>query len=268
MFRLLATNMTAFRRLLSGLMLALPGLLAANDGHAFQWSSTELQLQAGYLDIPDFAGGGDDLHLVYTFQHANRWKYGDNFVFVDVIDAQRSGFQDFDVYGEWYSNFSLGRIKGKRIGGGFVSDIGFITTVQHAVDAKVWKYGAGVRLALELPGFAFANLDTLALFDAGKGVDSGGAPKEDNTVVVDFNFGRPFRIGESRFSIEGHIEYRHGPENELGQKAKSWVLAQPQLRWRPTERIAVGIEYQFWLNKLGKGATDESAVQALLVWKF
>ena len=155
-----------------------------------------------------------------------------------------------------------------RVGGGIVSDIGIISTLQRADDAKILKYGAGIRLSLDLPGFAFANFDTLALIDASKGVDSGGAPKEDDVLLMDFNFGRPFEIGGFSFSIEGHIEYRSGPKNELGQKAKSWILAQPQLRWHPTERIAVGIECQFWLNKLGEGATDESAVQALLVWKF
>ena len=260
--------MKACKRICRCLLLALPALLVAQSGHGFQWSNTELQLQVGNLDIPEFAGGGDDLHLIYTFQHASGWKFGDNFLFADVTDAQRSGFQDFDIYGEWYSNFSLGKITGKKFGGGIVSDIGVITTLQHADDAKIWKYGAGVRLALDLPGFAFANLDTLALIDASKGVASGGAPKEDNSFLIDFNFRRPFKIGKSSFSIEGHIEYRGGPKNEFGQKAKSWIFAQPQLRWNPTERLAVGIEYQFWLNKLGEDATDESALQALLVWKF
>lgn len=46
------------------------------------------------------------------------------------------------------------------------------------------------------------------------------------------------------------------------------LLAQPQLRWRVTERVRMGIEYQYWMNKLGDGATDENTVQALLVWQF
>ena len=260
--------MKAFKRCRRGLLLTLPALLFAQSGHGFQWSNTELQLQIGNLDIPAFAGGGDATHLIYTFQHASAWKYGGNFLFVDVMDAQQPGFQDFDVYGEWYSNFSLGKITGKRIGAGIVSDIGFITAINYADDAKIRKFGAGIRLALDLPGFTFANLDTIAIFDASKGVASGGAPKEDDSLLVDFNFGRPFKIGESSFSIEGHVEYRRGSVNEFGVRSKSWILAQPQLRWNPSERIAVGIEYQFWLNKLGEDATDESAVQALLVWKF
>ena len=251
-----------------GLLLVLPALLLAQPGLAFQWSNTELHLQYGNLDVPTFAGGGDVTHVIYTFQHASGWKYGDNFLFVDVIDAQQPGFQDSDVYGEWYSNFSLGKITGKQLGGGVFSDIGVIVGIQYADDAKVRKYAAGVRLALDLPGFAFANLDTMALFDGSQGASSGGAPKEDDTLLIDFNFGRPFKIGESSFSIQGHIEYSHERDNEFGGKTRSWILAQPQLRWHPTDRIALGIEYQFWMNKLGDGATDENAVQALLVWKF
>ncbi len=260
--------MNALKSYSRALLLVLPPLMFAAPGHAFQWSNTELHLQYGNLEVPTFAGGGDATHLIYTLQHASGWKYGDNFLFVDVMDARHPVFQDADIYGEWYSNFSLGKIAGNKPGGGIVTDIGFIAGINYADDAKVRKYAAGVRLALDLPGFAFANLDTLALFDGSRGVAAGGAPKEDETFTIDFNFGRPFKIGGSSFSLQGHIEYRHGPDNEIGGKAKSWILAQPQLRWNPTDRIAVGIEYQFWLNKLGDGATDESAVQALLVWKL
>ncbi len=261
-------SMRAFNKRWPGFLLLLPALLLGQASHAFQWSNTELQLQVGNLDIPAFAGGGDATHLVYTFQHASGWKYGSNFMFVDTIDARRSGFQDFEIYGEWYSNFSLGKITGKEVGGGIVRDIGFIVGIGYGDDAKVRKYTPGIRLALDLPGFAFANVDMMAYIDGNKGIAAGGAPKEDNGLLVDFNFGRPFRIGAADFSIEGHIEYTHGRDNELGQRVKSWVLAQPQVRWNATDRVSIGIEYQFWLNKLGDGATDEHAVQALLVWKF
>ena len=31
---------------------------------------------------------------------------------------------------------------------------------------------------------------------------------------------------------------------------------------------ALCVEYQFWMNKLGDGSTDENTVQALRVWEF
>jgi len=246
----------------------LAALLLASRVEAAEWSSTELHLQLGRLDVPSFAGGGSADHIIYTLQHASRWKHGNLFFFLDVQDSRESGFQDFDAYGEAYANLSVGKISGKPMTFGPVSDVGLIGGVNWSADSNVRKYAAGVRLALDLPGFAFANLDVMALMDDSGGIASGGAPAQDDTVVGDFNFARPFQIGGADFSIEGHIEYAGKRTNELGGKVASWILAQPQLQWHVSERIAVGIEYQFWMNKLGDGSTDESAVLALFVWEF
>ena len=131
--------------------LAVLATLVALSAHATEWSNTELQLQYGNLDIPTFAGGGDSYHLIYTLQHASGWKYGDNFFFVDVLDARDPGFQDFDLYSEWYSNFSLGKIREKEMGAGLVSDVGLLLGVNSADDANVRKYLPGLRLSLDLP---------------------------------------------------------------------------------------------------------------------
>ncbi len=260
--------MLKFKGYSQGMALALLPLIAWQPATAADWSNTELHIQIGNLDVPTFAGGGDSDHVIYTLQHASGWKYGDNFFFFDVLDGDRAGFQDFDIYGEWYTNFSLGKIMGKPVGGGFIKDVGIILGFNWAADANVKKYLPGVRLSLDLPGFAFANLDIAAYLDDSEGAVSGGAPSEDNSFWIDFNWARPFKIGDSNFSIEGHIEYIGERDNEFGGKVESWILAQPQFRWYPRENIALGIEYQFWQNKLGDPATDESAVQALFVWKF
>ena len=256
------------RALQTRLVVVVIALLQCGSGQAAEWSNTEVQLPIGNLDVPSFAGGGRADHVIYTLQHASGWKYGDNFFFVDVLDSRRPGFQDFDLYSEIYANFSLGKISGKAIGAGPVADVGLIGGFNWAADANVRKCVAGIRLSLDLAGFAFANLDLAALIDDSEGFASGGAPAEDNTVLVDFNFARPFKIGEADFSIEGHIEYVGERTNEFGGTVESWILAQPQLQWHLNDRIALGIEYQFWMNKLGDAATDENTVQALLVWEF
>ena len=248
--------------------LAVLALLMGASAQATDWSNTEFHVQLGNLDAPSFAGGGSALHVIYSLQHASGWKYGDNFFFVDVVDSRQPGAPDIDFYSEAYANLSLGKITGGRIGAGPVSDVGLIGGFNWAVDAKVRKYVAGVRLVLGLEGFAFANLDLMALIDDSEGLMSGGAPAEDDTVLIDFNFARPFRIGTADFSLEGHVEYVGERSNELGGPVRSWVLAQPQLQWHLTDRIAIGIEYQLWINKLGDRDTDENAVQALFVWEL
>ena len=249
-------------------MLALLSFALLQPAYALDWSRTELHFQYGNLAVPTFAGGGDAEHFIYTLQHASGWQYGDNYFFVDVLDAQDSDFQDFDVYGEWYANFSLGKITGRKVGAGLVSDVGVILGFNWARKPGIKKYLPGLRLSLDLAGFAFANLDFTAYIDDSDGVSSGGAPSESNSFMIDFNFMRPFEIGGVNFSIEGHAEYIGGRQNEFGGTVEPWILAQPQLRWNAHDRFSLGIEYQFWMNKLGDGATDESVVQTLIVWKF
>ena len=252
------------RLLLSALMCLCPATLC----YGVQWSVNEVHLQYGVLDVPSFAGGGDSRHLIYTLQHASGWKYGDSFVFVDLLDAQSQGFQDNDAYGEAYTNLSFSKLSGNELGSGLIADFGLLLGINAGADAKVRKYLPGFRLALNLPGFSFANLDFMAYIDDSQGVRSGGAPKEEDSFLIDFNFARPFRIGEAQLSLEGHLEYAGGRDNEFGQRQASWVLFQPQIRWRANEHFSVGLELQYWRNKLGDPLTDEKTVQALLVWTF
>ena len=251
-----------------GAAAALLFLVSAHTTDALDWSDSELHLQIGRLDIPTFAGGGRTTHFIYTAQHAHGWKYGDNFVFIDTLDSRSSAFQDSEFYGEWYSNFSLGKLTGSRFGIGPIADIGLVLGLNWADDAKVVKYLPGIRFSLDLEGFAFANLDVTAYIDDNRGVDSGGAPSETDSYMVDFSFARPFKLGDHSFSLEGHVEYIGGRRNEFDGKVQGWLLAQPQFRWNVTNRLSLGIEYQYWRNKLGDGATDENAVQALVVWQF
>ena len=78
----------------------------------------------------------------------------------------------------------------------------------------------------------------------------------------------PFTIAGQQFSIEGYVEYIGPRRNELDHTVKHWLLTQPQFRWHVTEYLALGIEWQFWLNKFGDAAADESVVQRVVVWKF
>lgn len=251
--------------------LFLPALVCVSPAtmcHGLDWSVNEVHFQYGVLDTPNFAGGGNSTHFIYTLQHASGWKYGDNFFFVDLLNARSPSFQNKDAYGEAYTSLSFSKISGKQLSAGFMADFGLLFGINLGADAKVRKYLSGFRLALNLPGFSFANIDVTAYIDDNKGVASGGAPKEENAFVVDFNFARPFTIGESQWSLQGHLEYIAARENEFGDRQPSWILFQPQLRWRASDRLSLGIEYQFWRNKLGDPLTDEQAIQALAVWTF
>ncbi|HEY7884472.1 MAG TPA: nucleoside-binding protein, partial [Cellvibrionaceae bacterium] len=125
----------------------------------FDFSTTELHYQYGRNFQRAFSSETDQQASIYTLQHVNGWKYGDNFFFVDFIDARDTGF---DVYTELYSNFSLGKILGRETTVGLIRDIGLIAGVNYSRNAKVYKYLPGLRLAWDIPKFAFFNTDFTA----------------------------------------------------------------------------------------------------------
>jgi nucleoside-specific outer membrane channel protein Tsx len=265
--------------LTSPLFLLPASLLVSTTFHnaeAADWSSTEVQYQHGHLVAPDFAGGAQANTNIVTLQHVSGWSFGDVFFFVDSLhDSHKDGINDHDLYGELYVNFSLSKLLGKPVAMGAIKDVGLIAGFNAAKDAKVLKYLPGVRLSWDIPGFAFLNTDFMAYIDASAGVANGGAPKETDSYLIDVNWAYPFMIGAQSFSIEGHVEYAGNRRNEFGSAVSHWILAQPQFRWDvgnafygKANQLFMGVEYQYWRNKLGDDRTTERRPQFLAVWHF
>jgi hypothetical protein len=250
---------------------ALAVCLGAVTAPAADWSTTELQWQYGDLDQA-YVGGSENT-MIWTWQHASGWKYGDNFFFLDWLDQDPG----FDAYGEWYSNFSLGKITGNEMSMGPISDVGLLWGFNFGADPDVRIYLPGARLSWDVPGFAFFNTDFFAYLPDNDGVASGGAPDEEATFFADWNFStKTLELGPTKWNIEGHVEYNAEADfKDVPGTREYWILGQPQVRCdisdllgfeQPT--VFAGIEYQFWVNKLGDPDTDESAVQALIVWRL
>ena len=266
--------------------LALTAALNAPMVSAEIWGNTEVQLQAlGELERVGTGGTADT--TIITFQHAGGWEYGDNFFFMDYSrysvnnDANFPVADSSELYGEWYSNFSLGAISGNDLSFGPVKDIGVVAGFNFAPEVDSAWVLPGVRFALDLPGFAFAQIDVTGYIHQGGG--SADSPvftvvDEDSSFMIDFAWAYPFKIGSTSWSIEGHLEYIDGRTqvNNFGTtELESWILFQPQIRLdlgevlgQKAQRLFVGVEYQYWKNKLGEKGTDDNAAQLLAVWRF
>ncbi len=242
---------------------------------AFDWTLTEFQSNFGVIDTPTFAGGGSNTTVVFTVEHSNGWAYGDNYFFIDLAESTTPFYNNWDIYAEYYANFSLGKITGNSVAFGPVMDVGLIAGVNWDLDAKVLKYLPGVRFGLNLPGFDFANLDFTAYMDDNAGVAKGGAPKQTDSFMVDFNWGYPFSIGEHDFALNGHLEFIDKRRDSFGNRVSSHILSQEQFRWDIGKalngtpgKVFIGLELSIWLNKLGDRTTDEFAPQALFAYRF
>ncbi|MCY4574229.1 MAG: nucleoside-binding protein, partial [Gemmatimonadetes bacterium] len=178
------------------------------------------------------------------------------------------GFNEMDAYGEWYSNFSLGKLSGNDLAIGPIADFGLFMGAALGTDANFRQWLPGARVAWNLPGFIFLNTDLALGIDGGRGLAGGSPPELDNRFILDVNGLYLFSIGGQSFSITGHAEYAAATSNELGNDVPSSILAQPQFRWNiGGGNVHIGIEYQYWSNKLGTEVT-ESIVQWLGVWAF
>ena len=236
-------------------------------------AQTEFQYQYGRITNPFLPS--EETTSILTLQHAGSWSLGDSFFFIDYIDdGGQDGFNDKNFYGEWYPTLSVSKVSNRDINAGPITDIALIGGINFDGDADVLKYLPGVRASWQVPGFLFLNTDFTAFIDASNGVARGGAPKTGDSFMFDVNWAYPIDVGGQSFAIAGHAEYIGATTNEFGDNVRGWILAQPQFTWDLGKAIAgaagqllVGVEYQYWRNKLGV-ETDESTAQFLLVWRL
>lgn len=238
--------------------LAAPGFVAAAD-----WSSANVQLlySDGFAD--DF-GIDDRDKAVFTLEYANGWTYGDNFFFLDVSNPTASGTAH---YGEFSPRLSLARVTGKDVSFPGVKDVLFSTNFELGED--VHAYLAGIALALDLPGFAFADV-TLYWRESHRDFV---ARDTDPGAQVTVAWLYPFQLGGLKFAFEGFADYAWGEDGGSAPKEDNLVAA-PRLLldvgdlWGSPGQLQAGIEYQVWRNKFGIAGVDEDAPQIMVKWTF
>ena len=248
-----------------------PALLVAATSPFAASAQLEFHFQYGRLVNP-FADSQHGTPIV-TIQHAAQWRLGDTFFFLDYLDdGVDDGLNDRTFYGEWYPTLSLGKLANRKVGVGRLRDFSVIAGFAVETDANVLKYLPGVRASWDVPGFYFVNTDFMMAVDASDGVAKDGAPSTGNGFVADVNWGAGFSTGSQALRFSGHAEYSTAVDNELGEEVRGWILAQPQLAWDLSKvaggdgnKLFVGVEYQYWRNKLGADVT-ENVLQLLVIW--
>ena len=236
-------------------------------------AQTEFHYQYGRLANP--FSGARHFTQILTVQQASIWSLGESFVFIDILeDGVADGFNDLEFYGEWYPTLSFGRLANRTVGGGPVRDVALIGGINFDGDANVLKWLPGARLSWDVPGFVFFNTDVTAFIDASSGLERGGAPRTTDSFMFDASWGAAFDIGSQSFWFTGHAEYIGATTNELGAPLKGWILAQPQLGWDigkaltgAANQLFLGVEYQYWRNKLGVDE-DDNVAQLWVMWRL
>lgn len=251
-------------------------LLASTTAMAADWSDTEVQLLRG-TQFRDESNNTHNSRTIMTLQHASGYKYGRNFFFVDAAKVRDTSDNFEELYFEYYHTLSYTKVAGADWSKQFIKDVGFTAGINYGTNNAAFRANPKVLLFgptfdLNIPGFAFFNVDVLSYKDTGRFRGFGGGSlcgNSNTTYQLTPAWKLPFQLGSAKFSFEGFVDVigNHG-------SCKTQVLTQPQLRWdvgnhfgKP-DSVYLGFEYQYWHNKFGINNRNESFPQALLVWKL
>jgi len=193
---------------------------------------------------------------VMTFRHAKPWGKGDNFFFIDVSNPDNYN-RGGNLYMEWGPRLSLGKIfKDQPIQFGIIKDFYLVGELNHVHNPHVVKTIPlyGISVDLDIPGFSMFKLNMV------KRDDPHLKGKSEQMSMI-WNY--PFKLFGNSFLFEGFMDI---VSNEGATPAS--LHTQPQLVWKPMQKLNVGIEYQYWSNKNGRKGFTESVLQGMVRWNF
>lgn len=204
---------------------------------------------------------GDERRSIISIEHANAWRFGDNFLFVDVTNPDRDGdLTSTGHYAEIAPRLSFSKLTGEDLSFGIVKDVLLAGNAELPDSPAARKYLYGLGVDLDIPGFRFVQVNGYIRNSTHPGVDTG------QQITVAWN--RPFKLGGADFSFEGFIDYAWGED-----PVESNIVAAPRLLMDVgsvagfgSGKLQVGVEYQIWRNKFGIDGVDEDCPQAMIKW--
>ena len=216
-----------------------------------EWHSSNVQLLHGST----FELNDDKVQTTLTFEHANGWKYGDNFFYLDYnID------QSEDINAEFSPRLSAGKIFGVDLSHGAFQDfLLFSGTYEKARRFEALLYGVGADF--NIPGFNFFQTNWYVRDNP----DADGQGFQTTWV-----WSRPFSLGRYKMTFDGYFDFADYEEGDVN------FFTQPQLLLDlghaagvvPDGKLYAGIEYRYWHNKFGVDGVTEIAPQAMVKWVF
>jgi nucleoside-specific outer membrane channel protein Tsx len=221
----------------------------AHGDELIQWHTENVQLLRG----SDYELG-DQQRTILTFEHANRWRYGDVFLFADFTSGD-DGLST--AYGEITPRFSLSRMTGQDWSWGVVRDVLIAATYEHG-DEGIERYLAGIAIDLDIPDFTFVRVHAFRRDDPRR-----AGSTWQSTIV----WNRRFSAMGQQFLAEGVADFAGSEGNGV---ANQFIV--PRLLWDigalngDAGRLYLGIEHQYWNNKFGVDGVVESVTQLQLKW--
>ena len=113
---------------------------------------------------------------------------------------------------------------------------------------------AGISFDWNVPGFKFVKTHLQYRDDP---------TLDGSSVQFNLVWNKSFKLGDADFSFEGFLDWT----TSEGAGASN-LLMQPQLVWYATKHFGMGIEYQYWQNRIGVEGVNEKSPQIMARWTF
>ena len=235
----------------SALLIGLAG--AATSVQASVWSSTKVEGLYGQ-DFARGIDGADKDEATFTIANATGFTWGDTYFFADVTNINDSD-DTSGTHLEFGPRYRFFKPEGDSVIKG-VFGIVQADMTSNKFTTKIVKMG-GASLDWNVPGFKFVKTHLQYRDDP---------TKDGSSVQFNLVWHKSFTISDENFSFEGFLDWTSGEGDGFGSESN--LLMQPQLLWHANKSFAVGVEYQYWKNRLGIDGRDESVPQIMARWTF
>lgn len=225
-------------------------LLFGLQASAYKFSTSKVEVLHGDFD-PAIRSSGKQ--TILTFANATGFSKGDSFFFLDAGDVGDSNNTD-GIHAELNGRVSVPRTFGADISAGIFKD--FYVVGQLDFDGGFSRKTtpmAGIGADWKIPGFKFVKTNLLSRDDP----SLSGSSQQFQLI---WNAG--FNLGSQKFSFEGFLD--HTTSEGTGREN---TLTQPVIMWHATKHLGLGIEYQYWKNRLG-GPNTEKEPQLIARFTF
>ena len=251
--------------MLAGSLLA-GGQAMAGEGDLLLWQNNSLT----YLYGKDFKVN-PAIQQTVTFEHADAWKYGDNFLFIDKIfynGKPDGGVGNNTYYGEFQPRISLGKVLDQKLEFGPIKDVLLAMTYEFG-EGDVESYLIGPGFDLAIPGFDYFQLNFYQRH-------TDGSRPGDNVWQITPVWSYTIPVGSSNVLIDGYMDWV--VDNDVNSKGEyhANLHFNPQVKYDlgkalhfGEKQLYVGVEYDYWKDKYGiddtRGFTTNQNVTSFLV---
>ncbi|SEN04242.1 Nucleoside-specific outer membrane channel protein Tsx [Pseudomonas sp. ok272] len=249
--------------MLAGSLLA-GGQVMADDLLLWQNNSLTYLYGKGFKVNPS-------IQQTVTFEHADAWKYGDNFLFVDKIFY--NGKDDAHVgpnttYGEFQPRLSMGKIFNQKFEFGPIKDVLLAMTYEFG-EGDVESYLIGPGFDLAIPGFDYFQLNFYNR-------QAEGSRAGNNVWQITPVWSYTIPVGSSNVLIDGYMDWVVDNDSNSKGDYHANLHFNPQVKYDlgkalnyGAKQLYVGVEYDYWKDKYGiddtRAFTTNQNVTSLLV---